>query len=230
MRARPWIVLGAMFLAFVANVALVASEDLPEGPGDATTHQGGPIDELTYVRGNRAPNLQRMGLDAELVDEAVRQMSAMDDQLDRLRLVLEQDTAATGAAFCGQDLPPPYAALGVLLVQDNDRRSPISPDRLTRLEQAPFFDRALVRRLHEQMELSSSRKEQATVMAVGAVMTSREGDALDGVAPFSQGRGRWGLPHLEALDPSVRPRLATYFATMHVMTELANEPVRGVCR
>lgn len=222
--------MGALIVAFVTNVALLASEDLPAERRDTTIDQVSPVAQLIYVPANRTRNLQVMGLDPELVKEANRQMSSMDGDLERLRLLLEQNTAAGATAFCSQDLPPPYSAIGVLVTQDNDRRSATGPQRLARLEEAPFFDRSLTLSLYERLELADRRKGQATVMAVGAVLTGREADALEGNAPFSLGLGGWGLAKLEASDPAVRPKLATYFAMMHVLTELATDPSDGICR
>lgn len=222
--------MAALVVAFVVNVALIAFEDLPAPARDQTIDAVSPVGQLVYTPENRTQNLQVMGLDPALVNEANRQMSAMEDQRDRLRLLLEAQTAVAGRAFCGQALPPPYAALSVLVVQDNDRRSVLGLERLARFEPAAFYDPQLVTSLHDRFEFADPRKEQATVMAVGAVLTRREADALTGGAPFSLGLGGWGLRRLEALDPTVRPKLATYVAMMHVLTELATEPGRGICR
>ncbi|MEM6931195.1 MAG: hypothetical protein AAF602_29965, partial [Myxococcota bacterium] len=182
MSFRPWVVLGALVVAFVANLALILAEDLPPAPPDATTDRVSPIGQLVYAPGNRTRNLQLMGLDAAGVDEANRQMTALSPETERLRRVLEGQTQLAATAFCGQELPPPYAALQVLVVQDNDVRAAITPDRLVRLEAAPFYG-AFVGRLHDRFELATPRPASATPIAGGAVLASREAEAQTTAPP-----------------------------------------------
>ena len=97
--------------------------------------------------------------------------------------------------------------------------------RLPRLPGVP----GLVDAVYNQLERTEARKADATLMGVSALLLGREGDALDGNAPWATGMmGAWGFKRLKKESPTVEVIAIQYFSLMHYLTELANKR-DGIC-
>ena len=132
--------------------------------------------------------------------------------------------------FCPSErVPQPYAALSYLVFEDNGVRRVVDAGALHRFERQTWYDRALVPALYDQFERGEVRKQEATLMAVTAVLINREADALDGVSPWSTSlMGSWGFNRLEKAEPRIKLLVIEYFGLMHYLTELANTQ-GGIC-
>jgi hypothetical protein len=228
---RPWVIVSLGLVAGVLLVTLLVTERIPsveQGPELKKIQE--KLRTLQYLPNNRRANFEVMGLDNELADAAARYVGRYDRQTEKLKKILDEETAELSQALCpSEDLPQPYAAMKYLLEESSGARYVVDPIQLRTLEPQEWYDRSLVPALYDHFERSEARKADATVMAVSSVILAREVDALEGVAPWSLGLvGSWGFGKLKSREPRIQILVIEYFSLMHYLTELANSP-RGIC-
>ncbi|HHO51121.1 MAG TPA: hypothetical protein ENK18_09695 [Deltaproteobacteria bacterium] len=228
---RPWVVAGLLIVGILVNAALLVFERLPTREVIETSKKyDEPLRGLQYLAGSRRSNFQVMGLEFEMAEAAAGRISRFQQRQARFLKMLDEQAAEVVDVFCPGELPQPYAALAYLVEEENGIRRVIDAGTLTRFERQPWYDLdGLTPRLYEHFELTESRKAEASLMAVSAVLLSREEDALSGRSPWSLGLvGGWGFSRLSSKEPRIQVLAIEYFALMHFLTELANTQT-GIC-
>jgi hypothetical protein len=205
---RPWI-LAATFLAMlIANGALLFNEELrlpDQGDGPVERRGDELIPQVTYVATNRLDNFRRFGMSDEMAEDAFNlTMRAVDtrDQRRVFQMLLDQDKLVAGDKLCSnRAIPERYAALA-LLVAEVDVGGGVKEKRLVdwrnmrKLEVQDWYPTSRVAAVYEKLETGVIDRGDSTVMGVGAVLTGREQDVLDGNAPFGTGIGGWSQSRL----------------------------------
>ena len=228
---RPWVILGLLFVAFVANSVLVFWEKVPApNQGPEVVRVDERLRHLQYLPTSRRNNFKEMGFDDELADACASMIDRYKGKKQKFTTMLTDHAAEVGDAFCPSDrVPQPYAALRYLVIEENERRDVIDPERLIVFEEQPWYPIAPVDAVYNQLERTDGRKADATLMGVSALLLGRESDALDGNAPWSTGlMGTWGFTKLKRENPSIQVMVLQYFSLMHYLTELANTK-EGIC-
>jgi hypothetical protein len=228
---RPWLVVLTLMVGFFVNIALITQERVPDPQaGPEVTVSDEPLRHLQYLKTSRRGNFKAMGMTDELADATANFIDKYGKQESRYKTLLEDHATEIGDAFCPTDrLPQPYAALRFLVFEENKRRDVVSADRLVRFEAQPWFESAPVVAVYNTLEVTHSRKPDATLMAVGGILLGREDDVLEGSAPFATGlMGSWGFKRLKKDNPKVEMLVIQYFSMMHFLTELANTK-GGIC-
>ena len=231
MTFRPWLILGLLSVAVVANVVLLYQERIPS---IAAAPEVRKIEEklrtLQYLPSNRRANFQTMGMEYDMAEAAANHISRFQRQEERFLKLMDEQAAEVVDVFCPTTgLPQPFAALQYLVYEENGIRYVVDPLTVKRFEAQPWFASSLVPALYDHFERTERRKAEATLMAVSAALLNREVDALDGQNPWSLGvLGGWGFGRLVKQDPRVKTLAIEYFALMHFLTELANTR-KGIC-
>ncbi|MCB9683587.1 MAG: hypothetical protein H6735_00940 [Alphaproteobacteria bacterium] len=229
---RPWVVFAVLMLAALLNGTLIIVEQIPKiDAGPEIIKVDERLRTLQYTAANRRANFEVMGMDPELADATARWINRYEkQQAERIYKMLEEQSAEVADVFCSSErAPQPYAAMRYLVYEENGVRQVVNPLAMRRFEFQDWYATSYVDALYDHFERSQARKPDATIMAVGAVFTKREIDALDGVAPWSLGLvGSWGFGRLTKKEPRVQALVVEYFALMHFITELANLK-RGIC-
>ena len=229
----------AAFVVFFLFVALlwaamnIRNEVIPSGQLQAQINgTDEPLRHLSYVATNRNDNFLEMGLPQDLADLATKEARKLDAVKARLSKLVTDQALDIGGAFCPKPsaLPQPYAALEFLVIQDAGVRTVVNArQELFEFEAQRWFNvDSNPAGLYEVYERSQTRRQDATIMAVGAALAMREQDAINHRGPWSNGFFGGGFSALEEEVPSIRQRTAEYFALMHVLTEIANQP-DGIC-
>ncbi len=237
MNWRPWIVLTALIIAVVSNAAFILTEEelKPDEKGDIK--KGETYDELrllTYTASNRRDNFKRFGLNSKQAQMAARRASRLvKDQRDRLNKALSDGQTELSGVFCAGSadrLPERYEALGYLVTQDGDRRGVLSGGRVVYLQKQEWFDVSGVGDLYDTLDAKKTRKRDATVMVLAAVLLNKEQEAFEEEPPWSPalGVGQWGWRPLQKQYPKATEMVIDYVALMHVLTELARGS-GGIC-
>jgi hypothetical protein len=173
-----------------------------------------------------------MGMSDELADAAANHAARFAGQTERFRKVLEEQSAEMTDVLCpSEKLPQPYSMLAYLVYEEASIRYVADPAMMQRLERNPWFDTENIEGLHNAFERVENRRQEATLMAISAGLLNREDAALEGVSPWYRGRGigSWGFQRLERSEPRITRLAIEYFGFMHFLTEIANEPQRGIC-
>lgn len=230
---RPWIIGSLLAVAVVVNLVLLIQERLPtaEVAKELDKTYDEPLRSLQYMAGNRRNNFQRMGMSPELAESTAAEFKRFDRQAERFRKLLEEQSAEMTDFLCpSEKLPQPYAMLAYLVYETNSVRYVVEPQNLLKFERQLWFERANLPALYDVFERTTERKNEASLMAVSAALLGRERSALAGESPWGRGLlTPWGFSRLEQREPRVRKLAQEYFALMHFLTEIANEPQRGIC-
>jgi hypothetical protein len=228
---RPWIIASLLILAVLVNGMLLVNERIPSQLAEVEVEAADErLKNLQYNAGNRRANLQVMGLSVELAEDTANHYSRFARQAERFEQLLEEQATELTPVLCPAQLPQPYAALSVLVYEENGVRYVVDPMTVKQLERQPWYDASLVPALYDQYERTANRRAEATIMAVSAALLGMEEDALEGQSPWSRGvLGSWGFSRLESQQPRVRRLVIEYFSLMHFLTELANDPQDGIC-
>jgi hypothetical protein len=231
---RPWIVFSLLVLAVLTNMVLVYFERLPtpEVREELDKKFDEPLRKLTYQAGNRRNNLKVMGMSDELADIAANHAARFSGQTDRFRKMLEEQSAEMTDVLCpSEKLPQPYALLAYLVYEENSIRYVMDPAMVVKFERHSWFDTENIQGLYDTFERVENRLLETTLMAVSAGLLNREDTALRGESPWYLGRGfgSWGFSRLEKSEPRITRLAIEYFGFMHFLTEIANEPQRGIC-
>ena len=84
--------------------------------------------------------------------------------------------------------------------------------------------------VYGKAELSDERREDATKMAIAAILEQREQDVLESYAPWGRGLlpGAWSWTKVNETYPGLSERVVEYFALMHLFVEYATSD-EGLC-
>jgi hypothetical protein len=84
--------------------------------------------------------------------------------------------------------------------------------------------------VYAKVELSDKRQEDATLMALAAILEGREEDILEGYSPWGRGilPGAWSWEKVVKNHPGIDERVVEYIAVMHLFVEKANVD-GGIC-
>jgi hypothetical protein len=233
---RPWVIFSILMITLLVNSVLLYQERVP------TPNQ---IQEVTanidvlrlvqYTKAQRRQNFRGMfGMTDELANETAKRMNKYSGQKSRFEKMMKDDPTVAAAVFCVRDFgpPPPYAALELLVREENARRNTISVGRLLKFEKQPWYANAPVDSVYKAAEMRENRRDDATLMGVSALLLSREPDIIENRSPFSQGSfGSWSFNKLQH-DPKsakITDMVRDYFSLMYFMAELANEQDNGIC-
>ncbi len=231
---RPWVIVLALFTSFVLNLVLVVQEIVPTAElGEEVERIDEPLKHVSYVAGMRRANFEEFGMDSKLADTTANLIANYGRAHGkRLEAMLEEQGPAVSRAFCsigGDQVPQPYAAMQFIVQEENGRRDVIPVGDLLEFEPQPWFEKTPVRSVYQKMEVRRDRRADATVMGVGALLASREADAIGQRSPFQVGLMVGGFDAVTRDTPRVRQVAIEYFALMHYLTEVANKE-GGICK
>ncbi|MFH1466534.1 MAG: hypothetical protein ABIO70_19270 [Pseudomonadota bacterium] len=233
MTFRPWI-LGALLLGGIGvNAYLLLDERMAESEKHVR-HQVDRVDallDIRYTKANRKSNLARMGLTEAEVAEAVARLEDLGDpaggRRETLAMLLENsgDPTRLAEAFCGGGrVQPRYAALPYLVKEAGGKRRAIDARRVSELEPDAWSKTARISEVYGDLELAYERKQDATVMGLGAILLGREQDVIDHRSHWGEGlRGRWSWAGVKKENPGVDQQVIEYLALLHLTMEVATE-------
>lgn len=227
---RPWVVTALLITAVLFNALLLYQERIPSRVAETevvTTDER--LKNLQYNAGTRRDNFKLMGMGFDLAESTANQFSRFEKQKGKLERLLDEQASELIGVLCPGELPQPYSALSILVVDENGTRNVVDAVTLVRFEPQPWYAASNVDGLYDRFERTKDRRADATLMAVSAVLLNQESAALDGESPWSTGVvGTWGFGRLQKRSPKVTQLAIEYFALMHFLTELANTK-KGIC-
>jgi len=194
-----------------------------------------PLLQVRYTESNRKQNLKVFGLPDRLAKAALDRMRRIEMQHERkIEILLNgaADPNALADALCGEtaQVRPRYGALRFLVKEKQSRRDPIRISSVTGLEVAEWALVAPIGDVYAEAELSDKRQEDATLMALAAILEGSEEDLLEGYKPWGRGilPGAWSWDGVMKKHPGVDERVVEYIAVMHLFVEKANAD-GGIC-
>lgn len=230
---RALVIAFCLFVAIVGAGFLVYQEVIPDGQLRQQI-QGfdEPLRRVSYRATNRNSNFVDMGLPQPLADEVTAEARKLDEHKKRLAKLIEEQALDIGKALCPNPgkLPQPYAAMEYLVVQDGGERSVVNARKaLFEFEQQSWYATdSNVPGVYERLERTQRRRPDASLMGVAAILAMREADAINERGPWAKGLFGGSFETLESENPSIRIKTVQYFALVHVLTEIANDP-DGIC-
>lgn len=230
---RALVIVFCLFVAVVGAGSLLLNEEIPDGQLQQRINGfDEPLRHITYRATNRNSNFLDMGLPQPLADEATAEARKLDEHKKRLSKLLEDQALDVGDALCPRagKLPQPYAAMEFIVVQDGGERSVVNARKaLFELEAQPWWGLdSNAAGVYERLERTQQRRPDASLMGIAAILAMREADAIDERGPWSRGLFGGSFESIEGESPSIRKKTVEYFALMHVLTEIANDP-DGIC-
>ena len=230
MNARSISVVVAACVLIAVNLYLIKIERIAPS-ADAAISELHAVDRLLdtrFVRANRQSNFESFGMSPEMAAEAVQHTGHLEDlHKEKLRMVMADapDPIALADALCGQtrQVRPRYGALRLLVEERGGGRRPLNLKRFTSFTKQDWASVSSIDAVYNQLELSSDRHEDATLMGIAAILTSQEQRVLDHMKPWGRGLalGTWDWSAVKSEFGGVRELLVTYFATMHLVVEVA---------
>ena len=185
-----------------------------------------PLLQVRYTESNRKQNLKVFGLPDRLAKAALDRMRRIEMQHERkIEILLNgaADPNALADALCGEtaQVRPRYGALRFLVKEKQSRRDPIRISSVTGLEVAEWALVAPIGDVYAEAELSDKRQEDATLMALAAILEGSEEDLLEGYKPWGRGilPGAWSWDGVMKKHPGVDERVVEYIAVMHLFVE-----------
>lgn len=241
MNWRPWVVVATLFLAFVMNVTMFATEDMkpPAKNNDPSVIPSDRIlTDMIFVPENRRDNFKMMGMSDDMADKAVA-MSKREykERKEMLQSVLKTQEDLLGRIFCkSADPPTRYAALSVLVVPDGGGRRALQASEIAELAGQDWYAQAPVRDVYVQLELADDGdyNVDATVMGVSALILGEQDKVINREYPWGKANSLtngWSFSGVQSKYQSkkINDTLIDYFAVMEIMTEIARQE-NGICR
>ena len=234
---RTILTLASLTMFVGVTIFLLSKEDIvpPEVTASHVALQVDPLLDSRYTSGARKRNLESFGLPDAMVARAIDRMRRIEDRHARkIQLLLDgsPDPNAVAMAMCGQtsQMRPRYSALRFLVVEDQGQRGSIRVSRATGIEEQDWSQLSPISDVYARAELSDGREEDATLMAIAAIMTGKEADLLAGHTPWGSGLlpGSWSWDKVVELHPGIEERIVEYFAVMHLFVEEATSD-GGIC-
>jgi len=222
-----------LMAAVMVNAYLIYKEFVPIPAALASRVQPDVLPLLSYIKTQRTVNLTQMGLSAADIDEAERHFKEYDRDKESFFKMFDHDDTemvqVAGALCPGGELPQPYSALAVLVSEANRQRTVIT-SRTESLSVQPWFDSSAARNLYKEWQQVRDPQDDATVMAISAMLMGETPKALKREAPW--GRELFSdasFTTVKRAYPPARQLVPEYFAMMHFMSELASDDTRGIC-
>ena len=234
---RPWIVSATLLATSILTAVLWWKEDAPE-PKKAKAVEVEAGDRLasTVINASSRVSLWKAyGFDsAEIEKMSDRTTRLMSERADQYRKLLQEDAPKYALILCphSQGAPPRYAALQLLIREDNGVRTPIAPDELVNLNIQEWYASAPVEDVFKKLDLRKSAPIGATGMGVAAILLKKEADAISGQGAWrTMGLG-WNLQSLmeQNADSGLKQRVYDYFVLSQTLLELANARESGICK
>lgn len=232
-------ILSVASFAMFAGVAtfLLTKEDIvpPEVTASHVALKVDPLLDTRYTSGARKRNLESFGLPDAMVARTIDRIRRIEDRHTRkIQLLLDgaADPNAVAMAMCGQtsQIRPRYSAMRFLVLEEQGRRDALRVSRATGIEQQDWSQISPMSDVYTTAELSDGREEDATLMAIAAIMSGKESDLLAGHTPWGSGLlpGSWSWEKVVELYPGIEERVIEYFALMHLFVEQATSD-GGIC-
>jgi len=227
----------ALVMSFCVAGYLVYKEEIvpPEVTASHVAIKVDPLLKTTYTEGSRRRNMKAFGLSDALVSRALDRMRRIEDRHQRkIQLLLDgaADPNALASAVCGQttQIRPRYGALRFLVKEQQGRRDPIRISNSTGLEAQDWSQIAPITDVYGSAELSDNRQEDATSMALAAILSGKENELLEGYKPWGRGLlpGAWSWSKVVEQNPGIDERVIEYLALMHLFVEQATAD-GGIC-
>lgn len=244
MKLRPFVVGGATLILGGVNGYLLFTEYNwhTEYHGIApsefqprhVTDDNDPLLQLQPVANDREKNLKAFGMPDPMVKKTVDRLRDLDDRhKERIQLFLESmdDPTQIEDAFCGQtqQLRPRYGGLRFLVEEEQGMRRPISIDRVSGFKRQKWSLASPIDEVYRTAELGEEKHEDATLMAIAAIVLQKEDDLLNGYKPWGRGfAATWSWDDVKKQNPGIEDRMVEYFALMHLVWELMAGP-GGLC-
>ena len=236
MNWRPFVIVASLMVACIINCALLYMERIPS-PQEIVevTSNRDLLRYVQYTKGQRRGNFRMFGMTDEMAGSTADKMKSYEGQKPRLVKMIKEEATVAGTVFCTADSgwPPPYAALEVLIREENARRSTLPISRFLQLDKQPWFGNAPVEGVYNGAEFARERKDDATLMGVSALLLGMEPDLIENKSPFAQAGfvGTWSFKKLQndAKTAKITSMVQDYFSLMHFMVELANDDDDGIC-
>jgi hypothetical protein len=227
---RPWIVASALMASLVFQVVLLATEELqPEKEAEGVSLQVvDPLKAIVYQPGNRIENFKSFGLPADMATTANDRATRMlKDRGELWRKKMKENGEVTSQYFCkNQILPERIGALAVLVSEADGVRRVHPAEELSAFVEEDWFKAGQTKDVYQSFVLIKDAREDATVLVVMAVLTGQEDAAIEKTYPWDSSVA---TIMDQFADTKIRAKLIDYFATMHVLAEIA-QGENGVCR
>jgi hypothetical protein len=190
---------------------------------------------FSYTDGMRRTNLNNMGIPLDMVKEKAEPVfEGLERDRKKWEALLHSLDGShyydVLTALCPGDLPQPYSAAKILVSSGVGGKKSVITSAASDLPVQSWFDATAARNLFEQWE-QGDRQEDATVMAVTALLIDKSDEALRPSGVW--GRGIFGNPDVADLFrqyPAHLDMVVEYFVLMHFLTELATDPRDGICQ
>ena len=232
---RGFMASALLLAASIVCLILMVREAVPE-PVQKTEEKTvqDPLIGMSFTSAVRISNLQKMGFDSDLsrvISARIQSIQKKDtrNKEGRSRL-LDAIVANADAGFVlcpSTELPQRYAAMAFLVSEVDGLHQVVDRQALrVGLEQQEWFDRDAVTDVYVKLEKTENRLSDATAIGISAFLLNGEQDLLldDGFWKVGGFLGSVSLAAILRKYPEVEPKLVEYFALMHYMTELANDP------
>jgi hypothetical protein len=237
MTSRTLLIGGAFALLAGLHSYLILKEEIVSFEG-ASTISRSEQDALLTIRYNatsRRENLRRFGLDDALTDRVVAQIEATEAEHGRrLEKLLKNagDPQAVADGLCGElsETRPRYGALPFVVEERGTERRVIDVGRISSIDAQPWAVTAQISGVYGELEQAGEeRQEDATLIAIAAILLGQEPAAIQRSAPWGSALwGRWSWGSVQERFPTAKGLMVNYFATMHLVVELAQRE-GGIC-
>ena len=234
---RAMMALASVVMTIGVTGYLISKERVvpPEVEGVHDVLKVDPLLTTSYTKGSRKRNMAAFGLSVPLAARAVDRMKRIEDRhLRKIQLLLDgaADPNAIAGALCGQttQVRPRYGALRFLVKEKQGRRDPIRISRSTGLEVQVWAQVAPINDVYREAELIDKREEDATVMAIAAILLGKEESLIEGYKPWGHSilPGSWSWSAVASANAGVDERVVEYLALMHLFVEQATAD-GGIC-
>lgn len=236
MSFRIFVVVAALLIGLVLNVALMVYEILPEPQGQV---EGFKVEDMhkdmRWTKGTRRPNLEAFALPPEISDAVQARITEMQKR-DRGGQLLKtmKETPDIAGALCSNtsSLPSRYAAIGMLIAGEPGlRRNVVDFNRVrSKLEYQEGFNHTKLESLYKGKEMKPQPKPDEFALNVGAWLLGQEDQRL-----FDE--DDWGDGLFTTLDitsfldknAEVEQDMIEFFALMFYLHEVARDPANEFC-
>ena len=193
-----------------------------------------PLIALVYTRQKREENFAAYGMPESLVNSTMARIRKIEDfhKTKIEALLLDAGSVDEVAdALCGEttQVRPRYGALRYLVLEDAGQRRAVDFRKVSKLEWQDWEKTAPVQGVYVDTELIDERQPDATLMAIGAILLSKEQDVLEANSPWGRSLAiQWSWSKVVKENPQVIDLVIDYFATMHLVVEMAQSE-NGIC-
>jgi hypothetical protein len=232
----------SLFVFLGVNGFLLLNEEIvpPDKQTKAEARMNDPLFGRQFTASQRETNVREYGFGPEEVAEILKKISALEERYRvkdpefnqiEVRIEAASDPDALVSAFCGtgSTLPVRYAAMPFLVAEKGEQLKAVDVDEISAFEFQDWAKRARVQAVYEDAELNKDRNEDATRMAMAAVLVKDEQTLLEHKSPWGRGVfSGWSWDGVQKKHTGVRTRLIEYVSLMHLVLEVANRE-GGLC-